>query len=90
MNNYLPFEESWISDKISLRTFSPDLIDEELKWHIDMEDRVVEILNDNDWKFQFDDQLPIKMEGTIEIKKGEWHRIIKGSTPLNVKITRST
>jgi hypothetical protein len=84
----LPFEESWIDDKISLRSFSPDLMDEELKWHIDMEDRVVEILNDNDWKFQFDDQLPIKMEGVIEIKKGEWHRIIKGSTPLNVKITR--
>jgi hypothetical protein len=84
----LPFEESWVSDKVSLRSFSPDLMDEELKWHIDMEDRVVEILNDNDWKFQFDDQLPIKMEGVIEIKKGEWHRIIKGSTPLNVKITR--
>jgi len=84
----LPFEESWVSDKVSLRTFSPDIMDEELKWHIDMEDRVVEILNDNDWKFQFDDQLPIKMEGVIEIKKGEWHRIIKGSTPLNVKITR--
>jgi len=84
----LPFEESWVSDKVSLRTFSPDITDEELKWHIDMEDRVVEILNDNDWKFQFDDQLPIKMEGVIEIKKGEWHRIIKGSTPLNVKITR--
>jgi len=84
----LPFEESWVSDKVSLRSFSPDLMDEELKWHIDMEDRVVEILNDNDWKFQFDDKLPIKMEGVIEIKKGEWHRIIKGSTPLNVKITR--
>lgn len=86
--NELPFEESWIDDKVSLRTFSPDIMDEELKWHIDMEDRVVEVLNDNDWKFQFDDQLPIKMAGTIEIKKGEWHRIIKGSTPLNVKITR--
>ena len=84
----LPFEESWIDDKVSLRTFSPDIMDEELKWHIDMEDRVVEVLNDNDWKFQFDDHLPIKMEGTIQIKKGEWHRIIKGSTPLNVKITR--
>jgi hypothetical protein len=84
----LPFEESWIDDKVSLRSFSPDLMDEELKWHIDMEDRVVEILNDNDWKFQFDDQLPIEMKGVIEIKKGEWHRIIKGSTPLNVKITR--
>jgi len=84
-----PFEESWIDDKVSLRSFSPDLMDEELKWHIDMEDRVVEIINDNDWKFQFDDQLPIPMKGTIEIKKGEWHRIIKGSTPLNVKITRS-
>jgi hypothetical protein len=84
----LPFEESWIDDKVSLRSFSPDLMDEELKWHIDMENRVVEILNDNDWKFQFDDQLPIEMKGVIEIKKGEWHRIIKGSTPLNVKITR--
>jgi len=90
MNNYLPFEESWISDKISLRTFSPDIIDEELKWHVDMEDRIVEVLNENDWEFQFDNQLPIRMDGTIEIKMGEWHRIIKGSTPLNVKITRST
>jgi len=90
MNNYLPFEESWISDKISLRTFSPDIMDEELKWHVDMEDRIVEVLNENDWEFQFDNQLPIRMDGTIEIKMGEWHRIIKGSTPLNVKITRST
>jgi hypothetical protein len=90
MNNYLPFEESWISDKISLRTFSPDIIDDEFKWHVDMEDRIVEVLNENDWEFQFDNQLPIRMDGTIEIKMGEWHRIIKGSTPLNVKITRST
>jgi len=89
MNNYLPFEESWISDKISLRTFSPDIMDEELKWHVDMEDRIVEVLNENDWEFQFDNQLPMRMEGIIEIKKEEWHRIIKGSTPLNVKITRS-
>ena len=89
MNNYLPFEESWISDKISLRTFSPDIMDEELKWHVDMEDRIVEVLNENDWEFQFDNQLPIRMDGTIEIKMGEWHRIIKGSTPLNVRITRS-
>lgn len=85
----LPFEESWISDNVSLRSFSPDLMDEEFKWHTDMEDRIVEVLNENDWKFQFDDQLPVPMSGTIEIKKGEWHRIIKGSTPLNVKITRS-
>jgi len=90
MNNYLPFEESWISDKISLRTFSPDIMDEELKWHVDMEDRIVEVLNENDWEFQFDNQLPMRMEGIIEIKKEEWHRIIKGSTHLNVKITRST
>jgi len=55
-----------------------------------MEDRIVEVLNENDWEFQFDNQLPIRMDGTIEIKMGEWHRIIKGSTPLNVKITRST
>jgi len=84
----LPFEENWISEKISTRVFSPNVIDDELKWHIDMEDRIVEVLNENDWKFQFDDKLPIEMKGIIEIKKGEWHRIIKGSTPLRVKITR--
>jgi hypothetical protein len=70
MNNDLPFNEKWISEKISTRVFSPDVMDEELKWHIDMEDRIVEVLNDNDWKFQFDDKLPIEMKGVIEIKKG--------------------
>ncbi len=84
----LPFEESWISDNISIRTFSPDTESEELKWHIDMEDRIIESLSENDWQFQSDNKLPVKIEGTIEIKKGEWHRIIKGSTPLRIKVTR--
>jgi hypothetical protein len=53
-----------------------------------MEDRIIESLSENDWQFQSDNKLPVKIEGTIEIKKGEWHRIIKGSTPLRIKVTR--
>lgn len=84
----LPFKEEWINENQSLRTFFPETLDEELKWHIDTEDRIIEPLNLNDWKFQFDDQLPFDMEGKINIKKGEWHRIIKGTTELKMVITR--
>lgn len=86
--NELPFKEEWINENQSIRTFFPDTFDEELKWHIDMEDRIIEPLNLNDWKFQFDNQLPFNMDRKINIKKGEWHRIIKGTTELKMVITR--
>lgn len=88
MNKKLPFEESWISEKESVRLFQKDLYDEELKWHIDLEDRIIESIGDNDWEFQFDNKLPIKIEGPIHIRKGQWHRLIKGTTDLKLRITR--
>jgi hypothetical protein len=89
MTDYLPFEEEWISENISIRTFKDSSDSEELKWHFDMEDRIIESIKDTDWMFQCDNKLPQKIKGKILIKKGEWHRLIKGTEDLVLKITRS-
>lgn len=84
----LPFNEEWVSDKESIRIFKESLFDEELKWHFDDEDRTIESLEETDWKFQFDNQLPIELKGPIQIKRGEYHRLIKGSRDLKISIKR--
>jgi hypothetical protein len=87
MNN-LPFIEEWISNKESIRIFKELLFDEELKWHFDEEDRIIEAIEETDWKFQFDNQFPIVLNGPIKIKRGEYHRLIKGSGDLKISIKR--
>jgi hypothetical protein len=79
----LPF-----SEKGDVRTFSSEIDAEELKWHRDREDRVVTPLNDNDWLFQRDNSLPEPIDKEIIIPGGEWHRVIKGTTELVVRIRR--
>ena len=84
----LPFGEEWISEKESIRIFKESLFDEELKWHFDEEDRIIEAIGETDWKFQFDNLLPIELKGPIQIKRGEYHRLIKGSGDLKILIKR--
>jgi hypothetical protein len=72
-----------------IRKFDSDIDIEELYWHRDDEDRGVEILEcGRGWKIQFDNELPIDIEpGTkIFIIRHEWHRVIKGSGHLLIKI----
>lgn len=83
MNEDLPFEE-----KGQIRTFSKDTDSHELKWHRDNEDRIVTPLNANDWLFQRDNELPEPIDKPISISKGEWHRVIKGSTDLEIKVEK--
>lgn len=83
----LPFKQTKINEKQVIRTFSQDTVDEEFKWHRDAEDRLVEILEPTDWQFQFDNKFPQKLEGTLNIPKGVYHRVIKGTGDLKVKIT---
>jgi hypothetical protein len=82
------YTESPISDTEVIRIFSSDVESEELKWHWDEEDRIIESIGKTDWKFQFDNQLPIKIEGKLEIKKGVWHRLIKGNNDIKIKIKK--
>jgi hypothetical protein len=84
----LPYKENWISETQSIREFTSDVHDDELKWHFDNEDRTIVPLIENDWKFQFDNRLPIDIKEKIIIKKGEWHRLIKGKGDLRLLIIR--
>ena len=58
------------------------------KWHMDDEDRIVEALHNTDWMFQLEDELPVPLNKPIFIKKHQWHRLVKGSGHLFVRITK--
>lgn len=81
-----PYSESKVNNNELIRCFYPDVNESELKWHWDEQDREVEPLNDNDWLFQFDNELPIPIKEKIFIPAGVIHRVIKGSTELHIKI----
>jgi hypothetical protein len=74
-----PFKEIILSEKKIIRVFSNDIDNSELKWHFDLEDREIIPLNKNDWKIQFDNNLPIVIQNKIFIKKNQWHRIFAGN-----------
>jgi hypothetical protein len=85
----LPFSEK-INNGFYIRTFSSDLNENELKWHFDEEDRIVICENNTDWLFQFDNELPITINKNepIVIQKNIYHRIIKGTNNLKLKIKK--
>lgn len=86
MVNDFPFEETKISDNEIIRNFSEIVDEEDLQWHFDEEDRLVETLEQTDWQIQFDNKLPQKFEGKIFIPKHEYHRLIKGTKDCKVRI----
>jgi len=83
-----PFAENIISKSVVIRTFSVNTSEDVFKWHWDEEDRIVEPLNENDWQFQFDNELPQRIYKEIRIPAGVMHRVIRGTTDLVVKITK--
>jgi len=82
-----PFTQEIENGKL-IRTFLPDVESDELKWHQDLKDRKVRIIESGGWLFQLEDKLPNKLsEGDIlEIPKFVWHRVIKGDNKLVVEI----
>ena len=82
-----PFEQIENEGRL-IRTFFPDVEDEELKWHQDLNDRKVRIVESGGWKFQMDESLPINLSNNDElfIPKLNWHRVIKGDGKLVVEI----
>ena len=84
--NY-PFQQEMIGNKLR-RVFTPEVDSEELKWHQDLKDRKVTIIEDGGWQFQMEDCLPNKLSVAeqIYIPKLAWHRVIKGTGKLIVDI----
>ena len=87
-----PFEEEKIDQYNFIRTFPADVDEMDLIWHADKENRIITVLEGNGWKFQFDEELPIKMRKgkSISILKGVIHRVIKGNGPLVIKLQKNS
>ena len=84
-----PYRDLEVNNEYIIREFNENIDPIELLWHRDDEDRTVEILGETDWKVQLDNQLPTSLNESIFIKRHEWHRVIKGTGTLKLKIYKS-
>jgi len=74
-----------------LREFSKDLNSEELNWHRDKEDRLVEVKKGDGWYLQMENEIPALMSEGLKfrIPKYTWHRIInKNRTNLIIEVRK--
>ena len=70
-----------------IREFSSNTSSFELVWHRDKEDRYVQSIGKTDWMFQLDNQIPQRLsENKLFIPKETYHRLIKGTGNLTVKV----
>ena len=84
----LPFTEKLLGNNQFIREFSADVDTHELEWHIDREDRTIEVIENKNWQVQLDNNLPVLLKETIFIPKETYHRVIKGTDKLVVKIKK--
>lgn len=87
MEDYKPYEEKYI-DGWFYRTFTEETAKSEMVWHRDREDRIIEPLEPTDWLFQIENKLPVPIEKQLFVPMGIWHRAIKGSGELKIKIKK--
>ena len=88
MSYKVPYTEIHISGKQYLREFKLSIPDKELIWHLDKEDRIVSVVKGSNWKLQLDNKLPVELKEGKEyfIPKLTYHRIIKGTDNLTIKL----
>lgn len=86
-----PYTESYDNGLI-IREFKEDVDSEELVWHRDKRTREITILEGRGWQLQLDNQLPKELQQGLlyTIPKMEYHRLIKGTGKLVVKIWEET
>ena len=81
-----PYTEFILQDYV-IREFSSNTTTFEFVWHRDKEDRIVQAMHNTDWKFQLDNKTPqVLSENKLFIPKETYHRLIKGTGNLKVKI----
>jgi len=84
-----PYKDLEITDSYIIREFSENIDPIELLWHRDDESRIVEIIGNTDWQIQLDNQLPSSLNDRIFIPRHEFHRVIKGTGTLKLKIYKT-
>lgn len=83
----LPYKEQKLEDWY-YRTFDENTASSEMVWHRDREDRVVEPVEPTDWLFQMENELPVPIQGQLYVPMGKWHRAIKGTGELKLRIKK--
>jgi hypothetical protein len=84
----LPFKESKITDTTYIRTFYQNVDSGDLHWHRDYEGRIIESTHETDWTFQIDNELPKEINEKVFIPMGVYHRLIKGTNDLKIKLIK--
>ena len=84
----LPFQEIKLKDNEFIRVFNQETDSGDYMWHRDREDRVVESIGETDWMIQIDNELP-KVIDKVFIPMGVYHRVIKGTGDLKVKLIKN-
>jgi len=83
-----PYKEIKVSENECIREFSEQIDSEEMKWHRDYEDRIIKSINETNWMIQLDNELPKPIIGEIFIPMGVYHRLIKGTGDLKIKLKK--
>lgn len=83
-----PYSDTESTENLVIREFDQNLDPEELLWHRDQETRIVESLDTTDWQVQLENSLPVSLNNKVVIPNLEWHRLIKGTGKLRVKIIK--
>jgi len=72
-----------------IRTFLAASPSAEFVWHRDREDRWIKSLDNTDWKFQLDNKPPTTLnKEKLFIPKETYHRLIKGTGDLKLKVIK--
>ena len=69
-----------------VRSFDADIDENELVWHRDTRDRIIEVVWNTGWKIQFDNELPVDINSVKGIPRMVYHRLIKGEGNLILDI----
>jgi hypothetical protein len=85
----LPFQENKLSDNEFIRVFSQMTDSGEFMWHRDRESRIIESIGETDWMIQIDNELPKQIKGEVFIPMGIYHRVIKGTGDLKIKLIKN-
>lgn len=83
-----PYQEQVLEENTFIREFSQDIDELDLIWHMDDEDRTIVTIEETDWLFQFDDELPLSLNSPIFIPRHKIHRVIKGNGNLKIRIIK--
>ena len=84
-----PYKDTILNENIRVRYFEQGVSADDMVWHRDEHDRIVEVVDGEGWLFQRDNKVPqlLDIGESIEISAGEWHRLIPGETDLIITIT---